>query len=53
MVAVFHYAQSLVLLPHARMREGVKQLVLSVVTYVYLIGSKAVQYPLLFQQFPI
>ena len=23
------------------------------VTYVYLIGSKAVLYPLLFQQFPI
>ena len=23
------------------------------VTYVYLIGNKAVQYPLLFQQFPM
>ena len=30
MVAVFHYAQSLVLLPRARMHEGVKQLVLSI-----------------------
>ena len=49
-------------LPRVHMHEGIKQFVLSVcqfvslvkkVTYVYLIGSKAVLYPLLFQQFPI